>query len=560
MFESIRKFLNTNMAFLIILMVVAFSLYGKAINYELLQLDEQMFISNNVLYISNIKNIPKLFLQDVYYKNSSNYYRPILSLTFSLETIIFGYRTQVYHTTNILLFVISFYLIYLFCLKLKLNKNISKFCCLLFLVHPVFTSIAVWIAARNDTLLLIFVLLSFINFIDYITLNKNKYLIYAVMSFILALFTKETAMVSVLFYFLLVYCFKYEINKKQIYTLSVGLLLSLIIYFVFRTISVSSINIFDLLKNYKGILNNIVSCLFVYTEKIVLCSYIPVLTYNTNITKSMALIFSSLFMIVFISYLKYVLDRKQILFCVFWYVAFLFPTFVIVEHQLLFHRLLLPLVGIIIFIVLFVNNVLNKYPVCKKYLIILFVLLSVSLSYASFLQKEKYKTAQDFVLNCYLDSKNRISDLQFISFLVHKGDYKKAKNLLEERMKKHITKRDILTYAKILFYEGNIEQAENIYLQLETDLHEQKELIYFELSRIYEIKKDYSVSLEYILKAYNLNPYDTPVLIQLANIYELAGNIDKALIIYNDLFNIDKNNKIYKDKIEELTKKQGNKK
>lgn len=61
MFEYIKKFLSTNTAFLIIVIIVVFSLYQKAINYELLQLDDMEIISSNISYISEIKNIPNFF-------------------------------------------------------------------------------------------------------------------------------------------------------------------------------------------------------------------------------------------------------------------------------------------------------------------------------------------------------------------------------------------------------------------------------------------------------------------------------------------------------------------
>ena len=174
--------------------------------------------------------------------------------------------------------------------------------------------------------------------------------------------------------------------------------------------------------------------------------------------------------------------------------------------------------------------------------------------YASLLQKDKYKTSQDFILNCYLDSKNRISDFLFINFLIDKGDYKKAKNLLEEKMKKQTTKRDILTYAKILFFEGNIDDAEKIYLQLEKDLPNES-IIYFGLSIIYYAKGNYTKSEEYIKKAHFLDKYDINILNQMALIYFAKEKYKKSLNIYENLLNLDKNNQNYKDKVKELNKK-----
>lgn len=554
MFEYIKKFLSTNTAFLIIVIIVVFSLYQKAINYELLQLDDMEIISSNISYISEIKNIPNFFLQDVFFNNKFKYYRPILPLSFSLETIIFGYHPQVYHTSNILLFIISFYLIYFFCLKLQLNKNISKFFCLLFLVHPIFTSLAVWVSARNDSLLLIFVLLSFINFINYITLNKNKYLIYTIFSFLLALFTKETSVISLLFYFMLVYCFNYKISKQQIYKLLFGIFLSLTIYFVLRTIAVSSVKFSDISVIYKNIITNTLSYLLIYTEKFILCEYIPVLTYNTQITKTMLCINISLSVMVIYCYIKNIIDRKKILFCFLWYICLLFPTFINKEQQILFHRLLLPSVSIIIFLVLFTQYIVKKYPISKKYLITAFVLLFISLSYASILQKEKYKTSQDFIINCHLDSKNRISDSQFINFLIDIGNLKEAKSLLKERMRQQSTIKDTLTYAKILFFEGNIDEAKNIYLKLEKALPNESK-VYFGLSIIYFAKRNYDKSEEYIQKAYSLNKHDTYTLCQMGLIYLAKEEYQKSLDIYENLLKLDKDNQDYIDKIKELKEK-----
>jgi len=312
-----------------------------------------------------------------------------------------------------------------------------------------------------------------------------------------------------------------------------------------------------MLKNYQNIIINMISCLFIYTEKFILCEYIPVLTYDTEITKTMIGINILLLAIIIFSYLKNIIDRRKILFCFLWYFCFLFPTFIIIEQQKLFHRLLLPSVGIIIFLILLIEYVLQKYPISKKYLIILFVILASTLSYASFLQKNKYKTAQDFILNCYLDSKNRISNAQFIDFIIKEGYFTNAKKILEEKIKVRTTKLDILFYAKLLFYEGNIDYAEHIFLQLEKDL-KNKIIIYIELSKIYVVKNNYDKALEYINKAYKIKSYDTDVLKQLALVYEKKGDYNKSLQIYSNLLKLN-SDIVYQNKINELAEKINNK-
>ena len=156
MFERIKKFLNTNIFFLILLTIVVFALYGKSINFDLTELDDSGLITNNIGFISNFKNIPKLFTMSPYYNNSTSYYRPMLSVSFAMEALFVRDDLKLYHITNIILFVLSLYLFYLFCVELKLNSTITKFVLLIIAVHPMLTSIVVWIPGRNDSLLTLF--------------------------------------------------------------------------------------------------------------------------------------------------------------------------------------------------------------------------------------------------------------------------------------------------------------------------------------------------------------------------------------------------------------------
>ena len=53
MFSYIKRFFSTNISFLIILIIVIFALYGKAINYELTNLDDDILTQSSVNFISN---------------------------------------------------------------------------------------------------------------------------------------------------------------------------------------------------------------------------------------------------------------------------------------------------------------------------------------------------------------------------------------------------------------------------------------------------------------------------------------------------------------------------
>ena len=150
MLKNIKNFLNTNIFFLILLTIVVFSLYGKSINFKETGLDDTSLIIQNINFISDFKNIPKLFVMSPFYDNFTTYYRPMLSVSFAIEAFFVRDNLKLYHITNIILFILSLYLFYLFCLELKLNSIITKFVLLIIAVHPMFVSVVVWIPGRNE--------------------------------------------------------------------------------------------------------------------------------------------------------------------------------------------------------------------------------------------------------------------------------------------------------------------------------------------------------------------------------------------------------------------------
>ena len=190
----------------------------------------------------------------------------------------------------------------------------------------------------------------------------------------------------------------------------------------------------------------------------------------------------------------------------------------------------------------------------KKYFIALFLVLFFTFFYSSYTQSEKYRNNENFIVNLYLDSKNRISDFSFIDLLINTGRFEQAKEILLTKMEKRTTFREILYLARLYLSSGNLEDAEYAYLQLEKDLPTNKDLVFIPLSELYYLKEDYKKAYEYIQKAYKLYPYDTLVLKQFAKIAEKTGNTDQALNIYRNLSKIDRNNEEYKNKIKMLEK------
>ena len=115
--KEIYKILKSNLFFFLLLTTIVFSLYGKSINFDFTYHDDNSLILEKADFLSHITNIPKLFVTSCYYSGDFQYYRPILNLSFLVETSIFGFNTKIYHITNIILFILVLYLMYILLLS-----------------------------------------------------------------------------------------------------------------------------------------------------------------------------------------------------------------------------------------------------------------------------------------------------------------------------------------------------------------------------------------------------------------------------------------------------------
>lgn len=544
MFTSIKNFFNTNISFLIILIIVVFCVYGKSINYELINLDENTLIIKNINYISDISNIPEFFLESCFYSEESSYYRPVLTLTFSIESILFGLNSKIYHITNIILFILNLYLLYIFLLKLNLNKNITKLILILFAVYPVVSSCCAWVTARNDSLLSIFVILTFINIINYLTTKKTLSLWLLLTFFTLSIFTKETALVFLLIYPLFIYLFKYNISKKQMINLIFGFVFILTVYFAMRHFAVEQLSISWYIKNIDVLLKNIINGFSVYVYTILTPFYVPI-AYLNNDTDIFKIFIIFLFIILLsISYYKNIIKRKVLFFGLSIFIFGLLPTFLNMEEIIYFHRLLLPLSGIIIIIIDFFQQLINKKESLKKYFIILSVFLFIIFSFLSFKNTDKYRNNKTFFTNGYLDvPKYHVFINAVAKFYIEYEKYDKALELLylSDKYKPNNYINDI---AVVLCYQDKFDEAEKI-LNKSIAVGKNKDVAYANLSLIYRERNDYKTALSYAIKAYEENPYNIDNVVNLARIYRLNNEFSKAIELYNSLIKFDKNNPVY---------------
>jgi len=171
--------------------------------------DDEVVITQNEFY-TTWSNVPKLFTKDYltmgsellsggrYNHSGSVSYRPVLSMTFFVDYALWKLNPFGYHLTNFLLHIANVLMVYYLIMAVMKNQSIALISGLLFSIHPTKSEAVCSIGYRADPLSSFFLLISFLLYLKFSkqSLNHRK-IFYAcsILSYALALFTKESAIV-----------------------------------------------------------------------------------------------------------------------------------------------------------------------------------------------------------------------------------------------------------------------------------------------------------------------------------------------------------------------------
>lgn len=547
MITFIKNFHKTNLFFFAVLCIVIFALYGQSINYKITNLDDDYLIEQNVSYISNLKNIPDFFTQSCYYSKEFPYYRPVLSISFAIEAAVFGYNTTVSHFTNIIYFILSIFCIFLLASKLNLNQTVLKFITLIMAVHPILMSCPVWLPARNDTILIIFITLSLIYFLKFAETSLTKHLFICLFMFAASLFTKETSLLLIPIFPLVLYCFGYKFSKTQTFRIFIFLIPIFTIYFILRDNAVTTVKMSSYITNYSESAKVILTGFMTYLTKFFIPDYIPVMLYKINF--SFKILATTIIFILFTLLMcRYGFIRKKILlFCSVWFVITLLPTLLIPDYLLLFHRFVIPSAGIIIFIADLGGNFLKKFPFTAKYFIVLFIILFSVFFSSSYIYSQRYKNPKTFWTNAYTDIPDYPEAMHgFAKVLIAEQKYEQAKHILYGALK-YKYYNYLPTLAAVLIAEKKFDEAEELLLNA-LDRNTENYLkyqFYLNLGNVYMNKLNFTKAFEFTKISMELSPYNIKSFKQFAQIYSVKGDYEKAVEILLYLLKNDKTNTEY---------------
>ena len=501
MSSIIKKLILSPFAYLV-LIVAGLLLYYRTLSFELVFLDDNVWILDYQWFFKDPANALKAFISPDFV--SQIFYRPLLNLTFFFDAKIAQGSLLPYRISNIILHVTNACLVmYLLC-KLKYSRQ-KAFCfSLLFAVHPVLTQAVAWIPGRTDTLLAVFVLLSFINMVSYIG-NKNPvYLFLHWLFFIFALLTKEAAVSFALCCFLyLCLISSKEQRSGNIKSLLPFWVAALGAWVLIRSIVIAKNDVPDLAIIIHSVFGNVPS-LITYLGKTILPVNLSVLP----IAEDTKLIYG--LVVAFIIAVLLALSKKKrmnyVLFALSWFILFLLPSFVIsfIAHE---YRSYLPMIGIILlFLEIDIVDSLGRKPFTASVFVIGIVAI---FSVVTFFYSENYSSRVLFWSNAVKTSPHS--------------------SLAQRNM------------GAMLHLEGRIDEAEKFYNKALT-LSPEERMVNNNLGLIYFERKEFAVAEKFFQREIEINPLYDNVYYNLAILYYHKGKKKEAAELWKKAFELNTKN------------------
>jgi len=218
--------LNSNIKYILILLLAGFFIYHHSLVHEFLWDDHYLIEENTALKSPRciIDFFSKDFWQNASQPYDSGFYRPVTLLSFFFNYQLWGTFAGGYHLFNVIFHCLNGMLLFCLFLRALNNKAAAFLTALLFLIHPVQSETVAFIADIGDILCVFFLLLMSLCYFQFQQQQRRGRYIFSICALVLALLSKENAMVGFALIMMLDFCFisKMKLNvfmkKMKIFT------------------------------------------------------------------------------------------------------------------------------------------------------------------------------------------------------------------------------------------------------------------------------------------------------------------------------------------------------
>jgi len=175
--------------------VLAVLVYARTASFGFSALDDAEIITDKMAFLSDLSNLGTIFQQPITpLSDGGIYYRPLVSASFMLDAQFAHGEATAFHVTNVVLHAVAAALVLLF-LRRLFGNLLGLLGAAVFAVHPALVTVVAWVPGRIEALLAIATLGALMGFIAYLEQRRPRFLAAHLICFLLALLTKETAVV-----------------------------------------------------------------------------------------------------------------------------------------------------------------------------------------------------------------------------------------------------------------------------------------------------------------------------------------------------------------------------
>ncbi len=532
-FSKLEKFLSVELNQQIMLMVVLLVFFGGTLANGFVHDDRAAIVTNE--YVHSGQYWYKTFTgcmgeyQLGGCEGKGFYYRPMKLLSdfvayrISSSPWIFHFLNLAY-TSILCLILLRFYTFFL------KNKVLAFLGVLLFLTHPINTEVINWIAAVQDILVAIFLLLSLKWYIQYSEEEKENALVKAGLFWLLAMFSKETA---VFFGAIFIGCELFQKRFPKVvfmslvknYRLVLFYTVPIFVYFSFRHAVLGTF----FANDYARTTEDLSASTHTFTSLWLFGAYLFKLLFplplnlfhsiDVNQLPVSQIILSGLVLLMFFIMLFVFFRKKQAAPFVglLWWLFLIAPPIIFIGslgNNVLYERyIFIPLIGLILALLYGVEYLMERHEVFFQRLSVKVTLLIAIVLYLGVACKIDTTRNKDFkdnisLYNASIALSPNVVDLYYNLALSYAEvsdtsnaikNYQKVLELNPENYKAHNN------LASLYVSFGDLTAAEREY-QLAIELSPTLFSLYYNLANVYIKQNDSEKAIQALDKSLELNP------------------------------------------------------
>ncbi|MDD2689141.1 MAG: tetratricopeptide repeat protein [Candidatus Omnitrophica bacterium] len=548
--------------------LVSFASYFNSL-FSLFVWDDNIFLVSTP-YLRSFKFLPEFFKYDFWKVGPhfaegkfSTYNRPFLAASFMFDNLLWGTKVFGFHLSNLILHTMVSILIFLLVDKLTKSRFISLFSALLFSVHPIHSESVSFISGRVDVIALLFLLLSLILFLDYVSTKKFTLYLFSLISFIFSLLAKEPAAILPVIILSLSYLFvskaKVKESAKDFFRFHItGFFIVLGAYLILRFyifgpsfLGIKTRYVSNFLSGTAPFWRLFASLkIFTYYMRLLAFPYGLKADYFFPATNSLfePAVLIGLFLVIFLMYLAWVNRKSNPLasFSIIWFFVSFLPISNIFPQGNVFaeRHLYIPSVGFCIgtgclFSWLLKKDVRTNYLNWKKSMYWVSILLIIALGRVTFERNKVWKN--EFTLwyetaKAVPQSIRAHFNLALVYFQLNNFD-KAQEELAKVR---RLNPNDYPSYhlfGSIYLRKGKVDEAIKMFKQA-IKVAPDRASGYNGLAAAYGIKGEYKEAVEACLTALKKNPYLDEARYNLALSYGKLGMLDESIREYEEYLRI----------------------